>query len=567
MLVCVHQKGMSFMNKVKFGSYIKESRLKKNYTQQELADLLFVDVSTVSKWERGVSYPDITLVPDICRVLEISERELIESSHDEEYRKMKKDANKYNNMKKSTFWTLNICYITALLTCFIVNVAVNHTLSWFFIVLTSIMCAYTFCPTITWIFSKQKKVVFIGSTFISMFILFLTCSVYTSNYWFMIATLGVLLGYFIIFYPILFVDQKKRLDEEKYKKFSKWFLLSYIFGIFVITCLLLVSIYIYVPYKLDVGLLIAGGCFVIPISFGVLNLFEISKTLNKPLLFSLAGIVVVLLLIGLGRSLYLNGTKVTEIYNIEQSYNDIKIIGDTFDVSIYLSNNGENKVVYTENKKVNTKINVMNGVLTINQNDNRKFYDMLFDFSNFKVKLYLSQELIDSIEFNTKTGDINIDKGFIFNDVIVNNSTGDVDFEANVTNNLTIKNSTGDIEISNSDVGGNLNIETSTGDIELYNVKCNKLDVTVKTGDIELDDTLVTTDLNLKSSTGDIEFDGFDANNIYVTVKTGNVKGTILTSKIFIARSETGRVIVPETLTGGVCKITASTGDIKISYK
>jgi transcriptional regulator with XRE-family HTH domain len=87
------------MDKKKFGSYIKESRLKKNYTQHELADLLFVDVTTVSKWERGVSYPDITLVPDICRVLDISEHELIESSRDEEYRKIKKDAKRYNNMK------------------------------------------------------------------------------------------------------------------------------------------------------------------------------------------------------------------------------------------------------------------------------------------------------------------------------------------------------------------------------------------------------------------------------------------------------------------------------------
>ena len=41
------------MDRNKFGLYIKESRINKNYTQQELADLLFVDVTTVSKWERG----------------------------------------------------------------------------------------------------------------------------------------------------------------------------------------------------------------------------------------------------------------------------------------------------------------------------------------------------------------------------------------------------------------------------------------------------------------------------------------------------------------------------------
>ena len=193
------------MNKIKFGAYIKEARINKNYTQQELADLLFVDVSTVSKWERGVSYPDITLVPDICRVLDVSEHELIESSNDDEYRRIKKDANKYNIMKKSTFWTLNASYLVAILVCFIVNLAVSHTLSWFFIVLTSIICAYTFCPTITCMFTKNKRLVFIGSTFISLFLLFLTCSVYTNNYWFMIATMGLLLGYFIVFYPILFM--------------------------------------------------------------------------------------------------------------------------------------------------------------------------------------------------------------------------------------------------------------------------------------------------------------------------------------------------------------------------
>ena len=147
-LVYVYQKGVLIMNKMKFGSYIKESRIRKKYTQQNLADLLFVDVTTVSKWERGISYPDITLVADICRVLDISEHELIASSHDVEYRKMKKDAKKYNNMKKGVFITLNICYLLALLTCFIVNIAVNHTLSWFYIVLTSIMCSYTFIPTI-----------------------------------------------------------------------------------------------------------------------------------------------------------------------------------------------------------------------------------------------------------------------------------------------------------------------------------------------------------------------------------------------------------------------------------
>ena len=550
------------MDRNKFGLYIKESRIKKNYTQQELADLLFVDASTVSKWERGVSYPDITLVPDICRVLDISEHELIESSNDDGYRKMKKDANKYNNMKKSTFWTLNASYLVAILTCFIVNVAISHTLSWFFIVLTSIMSAYTFCPTITWMFTKNKRLVFIGSTFISLFLLFLTCSVYTNNYWFMIATTGVLLGYFIVFYPILFRNIRNKLNG----KLSRCFLLSYVLGMFILVNLLLVSVYLYISYNLGMALLITGGIFVLPLSLGILNLFEISNTLNKPILLSLTGVLVLLILAGLGRSIYLNSTEVTKTYNIEELYTDIKIEGKDLDVIIYSSNN-ENKVVYSENKKVAIETKVIDGVLTIKQNDNRKFYDMLFNFSDFEVNLYLTEELINSLNIKGQVGDIEINKGFTFSNVDISNSTGDVEFKSNVKNNLSISNSTGDIEIENSNVGESLNIETKTGDIELSNTNCNKLDIKVTTGDTELVNTLVTADFKMEGSTGDVRFDEFDASNIEVSVGTGNVKGTIKSSKIFIAKSKTGSVSVPETVNGGVCKITTSTGNIKISYK
>ena len=550
------------MDRNKFGLYIKESRIKKNYTQQELADLLFVDASTVSKWERGVSYPDITLVPDICRVLDISEHELIESSNDAEYRKMKKDANKYNNMKKSAFWILNISYLVAILVCFIVNLAVSHTLSWFFIVLTSIVCAYTFCPTVTWMFTKNKRLVFIGSTFISLFLLFLTCSVYTNNYWFMIATMGVLLGYFIVFFPILFRNIRNKLNG----KLSRCFLISYVLGGFILVNLLLVSVYLYISYNLGMALLITGGIFVFPLSLGILNLFEISNTLNKPILLSLTGVLALLILAGLGRSIYLKSSEVTETYNIEESYTDIKIEGNDLKVSIYSSNN-ENKVVYSENKKVTIETNVIDGVLTIKQNDNRKFYDMLFNFSDFEVNLYLTEELINSLNIKGQVGDIEINKGFTFSNVDISNSTGDVEFKSNVKNNLSISNSTGDIEVENSNVGGSLTIETRTGNIELSNTNCNELAIKVSTGDTELVNTLVTTDFKMEGSTGDVRFDEFDASNIEVSVGTGNVKGTIKSSKIFIAKSKTGSVSVPETVTGGVCKITTSTGNIKISYK
>ena len=71
----------------------------------------------------------------------------------------------------------------------------------------------------------------------------------------------------------------------------------------------------------------------------------------------------------------------------------------------------------------------------------------------------------------------------------------------------------------------------------------------------------------MNGSIGDIYLENFDADNMEVSVGTGDVKGTIRSSKIFIVKSKAGNVSVPETYSGGICKITVSTGNIKISYK
>ena len=85
-------------DKKTFGSFIKISRVEKNYSQKDLAQMLFVTEGAVSKWERGVSYTDITLISDICRVLDISEHELITASTDTEARKIKRDAKKFKTI-------------------------------------------------------------------------------------------------------------------------------------------------------------------------------------------------------------------------------------------------------------------------------------------------------------------------------------------------------------------------------------------------------------------------------------------------------------------------------------
>ncbi len=58
------------MDNNKIGKTIASLRKAQNLTQQELGDKLFVTDKAVSKWERGISLPDITILENLAQVLD-----------------------------------------------------------------------------------------------------------------------------------------------------------------------------------------------------------------------------------------------------------------------------------------------------------------------------------------------------------------------------------------------------------------------------------------------------------------------------------------------------------------
>ena len=65
------------MDSKKTGGFIAALRKEKGYTQATLAEILSVSNRTVSKWENGDGYPDITILPDIADALDVSVDELL----------------------------------------------------------------------------------------------------------------------------------------------------------------------------------------------------------------------------------------------------------------------------------------------------------------------------------------------------------------------------------------------------------------------------------------------------------------------------------------------------------
>ena len=251
-----------------FGQFFKQKRQEKNLTQKELSKLLFVSESTISKWEKDVARPDMSLLPKLSEILGVSEHELITASIDEKARKEKAQARKWRNL--STTWSLffYIAYGLALVPCFICNLAVNRTLSWFWIVLSALLLAFTF-TNLPKLIKKLRLLLIPLSNFVALMILLATCAIYTHGNWFWITALSILLGFIIIFLPIFIA---------KYPIFSKLKKANDFFSIAVDFVVLNILLLVIDAYSVNNGFASAHWFLTIalPITaivYGIINLF------------------------------------------------------------------------------------------------------------------------------------------------------------------------------------------------------------------------------------------------------------------------------------------------------
>ena len=65
------------MDTVKIGKYIAQKRKDLGLTQREIAEQLGMSDKSVSKWERGVCLPEVSVYMELCRILGISLNEFI----------------------------------------------------------------------------------------------------------------------------------------------------------------------------------------------------------------------------------------------------------------------------------------------------------------------------------------------------------------------------------------------------------------------------------------------------------------------------------------------------------
>lgn len=90
------------MDQIKIGKFISEERKTKQLTQRQLAEKLGISDKTISKWECGNGFPEVSLLLPLCTELNITVNELLsgERLQEADYKK-KAEENMLNLVKEA----------------------------------------------------------------------------------------------------------------------------------------------------------------------------------------------------------------------------------------------------------------------------------------------------------------------------------------------------------------------------------------------------------------------------------------------------------------------------------
>ena len=258
----------------------------------------------------------------------------------------------------------------------------------------------------------------------------------------------------------------------------------------------------------------------------------------------------------------------TNEHKISAEFSEITLITNTADVAIIPTDKDYAYVVCREMEKQKHTVKVNEGKLLIEVEDTRKWYDHIgVIFENSAISVYLPKKDYGDISVKANTGTVKISEAFKFKGIDVEVTTGDVKIAGVSAGRIDASATTGDVSLEKVSCSGELSVSVSTGSVSANNVTCKSFVTTGTTGDVNMSNVVAEEMLSLDVHTGSISFDGCDAAEIRMTTSTGDVKGSLLSGKIFTVKTETGSIDVPDSTGGGSCKVTTTTGSVKIKIK
>lgn len=277
---------------------------------------------------------------------------------------------------------------------------------------------------------------------------------------------------------------------------------------------------------------------------------------------------------------------VVEVYHVSESPKQIKI--DTIEsrVEILPIEGDEWRVECKETEKLSHTIDLVDGVLTVKQTDNRRWYEyigILDGFQKNSVTVYLPRGTYELLDVASTSGSIKVGEGFVFAGASLKNTSDSISMASFVEGALTVKNTSGDIIVSGG-VGGNLTTRNTSGitrilggvngelringtsdRIEVKNATPTKAEISNTSGSIYLENVVCKESCSIENTSGDIELAHCDALSFDLKSTSGDIRVSLLSAKTFDCHATSGDVHTPKDGNGGTFRARSTSGDIRIT--
>ena len=274
-------------------------------------------------------------------------------------------------------------------------------------------------------------------------------------------------------------------------------------------------------------------------------------------------------------------------FPVSGNFTEIDIKSQTANIRFYESKGKSAKIVWSGNPAMRFSVNSLGRVLKVTEKYKLPWFLRLRIITDrAEIGVYLPRAGYKELKLDSDSGSITVPAGFSFVNAEIGSDTGAVEFHADVSGHIKIHTDTGRISCSgmdaekleiHSDTGAvgvtdvnaaeNFRAETDTGKIVLTNIRSGKLSAESDTGSLTLTNVIVNGSMELETDTGSISLEHCDAGKLEIESDTGSVNGTLLTDKNFIVKSGTGRIDVPQSDSGGECRIKTDTGSISIRIR
>lgn len=196
-----------------------------------------------------------------------------------------------------------------------------------------------------------------------------------------------------------------------------------------------------------------------------------------------------------------------------KSIENIEILSNSTDVSIYKSENDKIAVKATDIYKKCFSVSTQNKTFSVNLSDEEKTLDTFMNFSfgflgskkDSKIEVYLPAKYYNSIYIEENYGDVKVENAEC-GKISIDNDSGDTVLKnVEAKNDLKINSDYSDVELKSVQSYESTNIKADCGDVIINDSKLFCLDIDSNYGDIKVDNSIISKSLNFISDSGDTE--------------------------------------------------------------